>query len=100
VFEGVDGWAIAIPNEPAHAGFAPQVWIFAEQIDDRTELDLNFSPVDNPATGGYLALSYPPGAEGQWFKTDPPPLVAGQYKVDLVASLTQRVLAQAMLEVE
>ena len=75
VFEGEDGWALAIPNEPAEAGMPTRIWILGE-FEERIPLKIEFRSIDQSGSDADVGISWPTGASGRWteFRGSQPPL--------------------------
>jgi hypothetical protein len=101
VFKGEDGWAMAVPQAPAEANNPPTIWLKAQTLDGRTDVDIHFRSAGGSESRGSYGLSYPPGAEGEWIEAPGlPPLEAGEYRIDLVMTLAQKTLVEGTLEVK
>jgi len=100
VFEGEDGWALAVPNEPAEAGEPPRIWIRGE-FEERIPLEIEFVQIDEPAPYFSWGMSAPPGVSGIWGEAPgDPPIKAGEFELVLTSAVEGEVLARGLLTVE
>ena len=100
VFEGEQGWALAVPKEPAEAGVPPRIWILGE-FEERIPLRIEYRSIDPSGSDAQVGISLGTGASGRWteFIGRQPALKAGQFELLLISDADGVLLVSGFLTV-
>lgn len=110
VFEGEDGWYLALPEGPADPFEGSLVWVLPGSPVERggrmqpPPFFATYTPIENTAGLAYTATAsgFVPLPDGDWYlaQVSTPPLSIGEYEIELTGVKDERTLVSARLSVE